>query len=104
MDADYYKNYWKTHPEKYEEHKRKVREYKKNARSKGKIKSDIDFNKNHPNYLKVYMVEKRSKAKAEGMCTKCFKRKSKEGSVACEPCLKQSLECTKKWLKNKKEV
>lgn len=43
------------------------------------------------NYIADYCKRRRDKARAEGMCIKCYKRKAALGYVTCEGCLGHEL-------------
>lgn len=79
--------YWSNNPEAYEKHKKNMREYFKTEQ--GQLvhkKANEKFKNKNPDYLKIYMKNRRIECKQKGICTRCFKRETREKFTTCQYC------------------
>lgn len=99
----YYKDFWKKNPEKYEKHKENMKNYQKTEKGKeSNKKAKEKFKQENPNYLKDYMRRRQKEAKEKGICPRCLKNEKREKYDSCEECAKRY---QKYWRKrNEKKV
>lgn len=85
---EWMRNYWKTHPDKYEEHKRKMRERNRSVEGYKKDREyHKKFKKSNPSYYSEYMKQWRENKKMCGVCIRCGKRKAMDGYFYCIKCM-----------------
>lgn len=83
----YYKEYWKNNPEKYKEHREKVKEYKKT--DKGRIvyeKAKRKFLKNNPHYNSIKSKKLRDTRREKGLCISCGGKRDDPQFLTCSKC------------------
>ena len=81
----YYRDYYKRNKEKYKEYVRRYRMTEKGKATAIKVKENLLMK--NPTYYKDYLINRRKKAKAEGICTRCYKEIAGEGRALCRKCL-----------------